>query len=77
LDPQEEVPRDPSGADPLAAALQATTDGRLLAVTPDDGTVHAAYGLDSPPVFDGMAAASGCLYLSTKAGTVICLDAAE
>ncbi len=45
----------------------------LLAISVDDGTELARYQLDSSPVFDGMAVASGQLYLSLEDGRVICL----
>ncbi len=38
-----------------------------------DGRKLAEYKLDSPPVWDGLAAASGRLYLSTTAGVVMCM----
>jgi len=34
----------------------------------------AEYKLDSLPVWDGMAAANGRLYLATKSGKVLCFD---
>lgn len=46
----------------------------LLAVSAADGTELARYRLDSPPVFDGMAAAGGRLYLSLENGRLICMD---
>ncbi len=46
--------------------------GMLWAVSRDDGSKQAAYELESPPVFDGMAAAQGSLYLSTADGRVLC-----
>ena len=45
----------------------------LLAISVDDGTELARYRLDCSPVFDGMAAANGQLYLSLENGSVICL----
>lgn len=60
-------PRDP----------MASFDGRkgavLWVVSKEDGERISQYRLDSPPVFDGMAAADGCLYLSTLDGKVICM----
>jgi hypothetical protein len=57
--------------DPMAAF-----DGRrgavLWAVSKDDGQKLAEYQLDSPPVFDGMSAAAGQLYLSTLDGKITC-----
>ena len=49
-------------------SLKAIRGGRLLAVSGTDGKALADYELKSPPVFDGMAAAQGQLYLSTKMG---------
>lgn len=72
----EQIPREPAATDPLAEALQSGRSGRLLAVSAADGTILADHELDSPPVFDGMAAAPGRLYLSTKSGRVLCAGAA-
>jgi hypothetical protein len=44
--------------------------GRLWVVNKADGKVIARYALDTIPVFDGMASAGGCLYLSTIDGRV-------
>ena len=46
--------------------------GLLWAASRKDGGKLASYELDSPPVFDGMAAAGGSLYLSTADGQVVC-----
>jgi len=55
----------------------ASFDGRrgavLWAVSKDDGRKLAECKLDAPPVFDGMAAAAGRLYLSTLDGRVTCI----
>jgi len=45
----------------------------LLAVSTADGRPHARTPLPSPPVWDGMAAAEGCLLLATRDGRVLCL----
>ncbi len=47
----------------------------LQAVSTVDGTHQATHDLDSQPVFDGLSAAQGRLYLSTKSGEVICFAA--
>ncbi|GAG19983.1 unnamed protein product, partial [marine sediment metagenome] len=44
----------------------------LWAVSPADGKKLAEYRLDSEPVFDGLIAAGGRLYLSTVDGKVLC-----
>jgi outer membrane protein assembly factor BamB len=45
----------------------------LQAVAAEDGTKLAEYKLDSPPIFDGMIAAGGRLFLSTLDGRLLCL----
>ena len=47
--------------------------GLLLALSTTDGTELARCDLDSPPAFDGMAAAYGRLYVTTTDGKVLCL----
>ncbi|NLS98012.1 MAG: PQQ-binding-like beta-propeller repeat protein [Planctomycetaceae bacterium] len=49
-----------------------TDKGLLLAVSTKDGSVSGEVSLDSPPVFDGMAA-GGRLYLALETGSVACL----
>lgn len=67
--PPDVVPRD----DPLAA-FENRKGAELWVVSAVDGKKLTQYDLDSPPVFDGMAAARGKLYLSLKDGSVVCLD---
>ena len=55
------------------AAFDGKRGALLWMVSVTDGKKLAEYELQSPPVFDGMAAADGRLYLSTTAGTVECL----
>ena len=66
--PPDVIPED----DPYRAF-----DGRMGAtlwtVSVANGKKLAEYQLDGPPVFDGMAAANGRVYLSTTDGTVRCL----
>jgi len=45
----------------------------LMAISASDGTELAQYRLDSSPVFDGMAAAYGRLYVSMNDGSLLCL----
>ena len=69
--PPDEVP--PS--DPLLHIEE--RDGALLwVVSAKDGRKLAEYRLDTVPVFDGMIAAGGRLYISTRDGRVICLGRA-
>jgi outer membrane protein assembly factor BamB len=55
-----------------AIALEGKKGGLLWAVSAADGEKLAEHDLDAPPVFDGMAAASGRLYLATQDGAVRC-----
>jgi outer membrane protein assembly factor BamB/ubiquinone/menaquinone biosynthesis C-methylase UbiE len=45
----------------------------LIAFSASDGSELAKYQLDSSPIFDGMAAADGRLYLSLENGHVFCM----
>ncbi len=56
----------------LPAALEGRSSGLLQAVSTSDGEKLADYRLDAPPVFDGLVAADGKLYLATMDGSVIC-----
>jgi len=71
----DRVPYEPSEVDDLAAALETSRGGRLLALSLADGQILADHPLESSPVFDGMAAVAGRLYVATKAGQVVCLAA--
>ena len=59
-----------------AEALQGHRGGQLLAFSAADGRPLAAYELGAMPIFDGMAAAQGRLYLTTVDGRVLCLGGA-
>jgi len=59
-------------ADPMAA-FEGRSGAVLRAISAKDGGTVTEQKLDSPPVFDGMIAAKGWLYLSLKNGTVLCL----
>jgi outer membrane protein assembly factor BamB len=59
--------------DEQAAALEGECGALLWAVNADDGSKLAEHKLDTPPVFDGMIAAGGKLYLADEAGSVVCL----
>ena len=58
--------------DPLAA-FEGRKGALMWAVSAEGGTKLAEYKLDSPPVFDGMIAANGSLYMSTTDGRVVCM----
>jgi hypothetical protein len=54
------------------AALLGKSGGVLWAVSAADGKKLSELKLDSPPIFDGMAAAGGRIYMATMDGKVIC-----
>ena len=56
-----------------ADALEGRYGGRLWVVSKTDGRPTARWNLKSPPVFDGLAAAGGRLFVSTIDGSVLCL----
>jgi len=59
-------PEDPTGA------LEGRKGAVLMSFDPLDGKKAAQADLTSPPVFDGMAAARGKLYLSSADGSIRC-----
>jgi hypothetical protein len=63
-------------SDPYAA-FEDRSGARLAAVSARKGTELSQMSLSSAPVFDGMAAAWGRLFLSLRNGDVVCLRAAE
>jgi len=67
----------PGNASVSQAALDGETPGLLLAVSPTDGTVLSKMALSSMPVWDGMAAAQGKLYISLVDGSTVCLQATK
>ena len=56
------------------AALAGRKGALLWAVSASDGKRLAEYKLDRPPVFDGLVAARGRLYVSTTDGKVVCFS---
>ena len=62
-------PDDPWGA------FEGRKGGELWAVSTADGKTLANHKLPAPPVLDGMAAADGCLYVSTTDGRILCFAA--
>ena len=47
--------------------------GRIWAVSAETGKKTAEWALDTPPVYDGLAAAGGRLYVATRTGSLLCL----
>ncbi len=70
-------PPDVMDADDPYAAFDGRRGGLLRAVSAADGRQLAELRLDGVPVFDGMAAAGGCLLLSTVDGRVLCFAPRE
>jgi len=58
--------------DPLAS-IEGRLGAALWAVSAADGKRLSEHKLESLPIFDGMIAANGCLYVCTRDGEVICL----
>ncbi|NQT51483.1 PQQ-binding-like beta-propeller repeat protein, partial [bacterium] len=56
-------------------ATRGAPTAQLLAISAADGSVLAKCGLDAAPVFDGMAASAGRLYVSLENGQLACLAA--
>ena len=65
------VPDDPM------AAFEGRKGAVLRAHAAADGKLLAEHKLDAPPVFDGLIAANGRLFLATRAGTVVCMAGAR
>ena len=61
-------------ADDPYAAFEGRMGGMITVVSAKDGGRLAEYKLDSPVVWDGMAAANGRLFVSTEKGAVRCFD---
>ena len=59
-------------AEEALAAWQGKRGALLWAVSATDGSKLAEYQLEHPPVWDGMIAANGCLYVSTTDGEILC-----
>jgi outer membrane protein assembly factor BamB len=56
------------------AAWEGRLGGRLAAYATDTGETLAEYDLPAPPVWDGMAATDGRLFISTSDGSVLCME---
>jgi hypothetical protein len=59
------------------AAFKGLRGGALWAVSAANGEKLAEYELTSPPIFDGMAASRGRIYLSTTDGKVLCFQGTQ
>jgi len=54
------------------AAYEGRKGGKLMAFSVNDGEKLAQYELSAAPIFDGMSAAHGRIYLSARGGKLIC-----
>jgi hypothetical protein len=59
--------------DPLAS-FEGRLGAELIVLSASDGSTLSKRSLESPPVFDGLIAARGRLFMSTQDGRVTCLD---
>ena len=66
------VPDAVAPDDPLAF-IEGRSGAKLLALDAATGKQTAELSLDAPPVWDGLAAAHGRIYLTTSDGKLICL----
>ncbi len=72
-------PDDPDVMAALAhqeEAFKGEHGGQLWGLSKKNGQVLARYALNSAPVFDGMIAANGRLFIASIDGTMVCLSAA-
>ena len=53
-------------------ALEGQSSALLWIVSTTDGAKLAEYQLECPPVWDGMVAANGRLYVATMDGNILC-----
>ena len=52
---------------------ESAQQGAVHAITKRDGRTVAKFNMDGLPVFDGMIAANGCLYVAMQDGRILCL----
>jgi hypothetical protein len=70
-------PPDVIDSDEPMAAFEGDKGGLLWVVSASDGKKLAEYKLESPPVFDGIIAASERLFISTRDGRLLCMGKAN
>jgi hypothetical protein len=58
-------------SDPYGA-FEGRLGGELRVISSKNGAEEASYGLTVPPVFDGLIAADGKLFMSLSDGTICC-----
>ena len=70
-------PPDVVDGDDAMAAIEGRKGAELWVISTGDGKKLIEYKLKSPPVFDGMAAASGKLLMVLESGKVLCFSAIQ
>ena len=68
-------PPDIFDQDDPFAPFEGRRGGKLVVLSAKDGKKQFEAELKSPPVFDGMIASKGSLFLSCLDGTLVCLGA--
>ncbi len=58
---------------PYNAAFEGNAEGLLRMVSASTGKTLVEMRLESPPIWDGLAAAEGKLYISNLNGQVVCM----
>ena len=66
-------PPDLCDPDDPAGALEGRKGAVLMALDPENGDKQFECPLETPPIYDGLSAAHGRLFLATTGGKVICL----
>lgn len=69
--------RDGFSMEDIEASYEGRKGGLLWTLSAADGVPTGELDLPAPPVWDGLAAAAGNLYLPLKDGTVLCLGLAD
>jgi len=62
--------------DPMAS-FEGRKGALLRSYSATDGTMLAEHKLQAPPVFDGLIAANGQLFLSLENGTILCIGPSQ
>jgi hypothetical protein len=70
-------PMAPADAGVNEPTFDASSPAVLMAFRAEDGTDLSRAKLDAPPVFDGLIAANGRLYVALTNGTVVCMGPAR
>ncbi|MBT3193267.1 MAG: hypothetical protein HN341_11995, partial [Verrucomicrobia bacterium] len=63
--------------DDMAASYAGTKGGLLWTLSAESGKATGEIELPAPPVWDGLAAVEGRIFVSLKDGSILCLDAAD